>query len=246
MGAWRGAVKLTQMEIIEGIKNVRHSIIAIGFKPSPNKVTIVGSGFSVTDDGKILSAAHLFNQLKPQQVDTLMGMAMTKQEPNGLEHYTWLPLKLTKKRDKLDLALFQIGDYDKTLLSPLELGDSEKIEVGQEAYFIGFPYAAQLINEGFGITLVANRTIISNVKRDGIDPHHPRNWFIVDSISNPGNSGSPLIDLETNKVIGVMAIAFRTRSKVQPDLDIREPMHIAGAKPINLAKKLGIGVSKGR
>jgi S1-C subfamily serine protease len=124
------------------------------------------------------------------------------------------------------------------LLKPLKLGNSETIEVGDESYFIGFPYAATLINEGFGITLIVNKTIISNIKQDGINPNHPRNWFIVDAISNLGNSGSPLLDLKTNKVIGIMTIAFRMQSQVQPSLDIREPMHIAGAKPINLAKQL--------
>ena len=71
-----------------------------------------------------------------------------------------------------------------------------------------------------------------------MDPNQKRNWLIVDAISNPGNSGCPLISTESNKVIGVMTIAFRTQSRVIKELDIREPMHIAGAKPINLAKPL--------
>jgi len=222
------------------IKKVRNSIIAIGFSPAPNQMTITGSGFCVSDDGKILTAAHIYNQTPPQFQSKLMGMTMVKQESNELEHYTWLPLNFIKKEDKNDLALFQVSGYEKTLLKPLGFGDSEKIEVGQETYFIGFPYAAQLINDGFGITLIVNRTIVSNIKHDGIDPAHPRNWFIVDAISNPGNSGCPLIDIETNKVIGVMTIAFRTKSQVSKysDLDIREPMHIAGAKPINLTKNI--------
>ena len=226
------------MELSEKNKKVRSSIVAVGFIPAPNQITIIGSGFSVSDNGKILTAAHVYNQTPPQFQSKLMGMAMVKQEPNGLEHYTWLPLKLIKKEDKDDLALFQLENYEQSLLKPLELGDSEEVQVGDEAYFIGFPYAAQLINDGFGITLIVNRTIVSNIKQDGINPAHPRNWFITDSISNPGNSGCPLIDLESNKVIGVMAIAFRTQSQTHPGLDIREPMHIAGAKPINLAKNL--------
>lgn len=220
------------------IKRIRPSIVAIGFRPNPNQITIIGSGFAVSNDGKILSAAHLCKNLTPEQKNNLMGMAMTKQEENGLEHYTWLPLKKISTNDKNDIALFQINDYNKTILKPLELGDSEKVEVGDDAYFIGFPYAAQLINDGLGITLIVNRTIISNIKRDGIDPNHPKNLFIVDAISNPGNSGCPFIDTETNKIIGIMTISFRTKSRVQPNLDIREPMHIAGAKPINLAKPL--------
>ena len=192
------------MALKDKIRKVKNSIIAIGFKQTPDKI---------------------------------MRMAMIKQK-KGLEYYKWLPLKLIKKDDKNDLSLFQIDNYKETLLQPLELGDSDKIEVGDESYFIGFPYAAQLIKDGFGITRIVNKTIISNIKRDGIDPKHPKNWFIVDAISNPGNSGCPLIDLETNKVIGVMTISFRIGSKVQHNFDIKEPMHIAGAKPINPAKEL--------
>ncbi len=222
------------------IKEVRDSIVAIGFSAAPNQITITGSGFCVSSDGKILTAAHVYNQTPPPFRAQLMAMVMVKQEPNGLEHYGWLPAKLDKKEDKDDVALFRIENFQDTLLKPLELGDSEKVEVGQEAYFVGFPYAANLINEGLGITLIVNRTIISNVKQDGLNPVHPRNWFVVDAISNPGNSGCPLIDMETNKVIGVMGTTFRTKSRVPKynDLDIREPMHIAGAKPINPAKEI--------
>lgn len=220
------------------IKKVKQSIIAIGFKPNPQQITITGSGFAISNDGKILSAAHIYNQLKTENIPNLMGMASAGEDANGLEHFKWLPLKLIKKDDKNDVALFQIEGYEKTLLKKLDLGDSEHIEVGDEAYFIGFPYATQLINDKFGVTRIINKGIMSNIKRDGVDPSHKKNFFIVDAISNPGNSGCPLIDLKSNKVIGVMVIAFRMQSKTQPNLDIREPMHICAARPINLAKEL--------
>jgi len=222
----------------DNIVKIKDSIVAVGVKLNENQVSIIGSGFSVSNDGKILSAAHLYNGLEPEQIKNFVGMAMIKREKSGLEYYSWSPLELIKKEDKNDVVLLQMRDYKKTLLKPLELGDSEKVEAGNEVYFIGFPYAAQLINDGFGITLIVNRAIISNIKQDGINLDHPRNWFIVDTISNPGNSGSPLINAQTNKVIGIMTISFRKKSQVQQDLDIHEPMHIAGAKPINLAKEL--------
>lgn len=229
-----------EKKLREKIKEVKSSIVAIGFKPSSDKITIIGSGFAVSNDGKILSAAHLYNQLKPDQKDTLMAMAMTKQSEDNLEHYGWFPIKIVeaKKDDANDLILFQLDDYKKTLLKKLELGNSDAVEAGDESYFIGFPYAGQLINDGFGITLIVNKTIISNIKRDGIDPSHKRNFIILDAISNPGNSGCPLMDLNTNRVVGVMTIAFRMQSQVNKELDIREPMHICAARPINLAKSL--------
>lgn len=226
--------------LAEKIKEVRSSIIAIGFHPNPQQITIIGSGFAVSDDGKILTAAHLYNQLNEDQKNNLRAFVMVEQKQDNLERYQWIPIKLTNKVDPDDIALFQLDEYKNTLLRKLELSDSEQVEIGQNAYFIGFPYAAQLMNDGFGVTLIVNKTIVGNIKRDGIDPDHKRNWFILDAISNPGNSGCPLIDLKTNTVIGIMTITFRTKSQVQKysDLDIREPMHICAAKPINLVKSL--------
>lgn len=229
----------------ENIKNIRSSIVAIGFNPSPDKVTILGSGFLA--QGKIITVAHLLNNLTEEQVKGLKANVMVEQKDRDLERYQWFSIKLVPEKydNKNDLAVFEFIEkpFDSARGKPvkineLELGDSETIEVGQDVYFIGFPYASQLINDGFGITLVVNKGIVSNIKRDGMDSAYPRNWFIIDAISNPGNSGCPVIDIETNKVIGVMSISFRTKSQVQTNLDIREPMHIAGAKPINLAKKL--------
>lgn len=219
------------------IKEVRQSIVAIGFNPNPQQITIVGSGFFA--EGKIITASHLLNNLNEEQVKNLKANVMVERLDNDLEKYKWIPIKLfqSKVDKKNDLAIFDLEEKPE-MLKDLKLGDSEKAEVGQDIYFIGFPYAAQLVNDGFGITLIANRGIISNIKRDGTDPQHKRNWFIIDAISNPGNSGCPVMDLETNEVIGVMTISFRTASQKVKDLDIREPMHIAGAKPINLVKEL--------
>ncbi|OGI63842.1 hypothetical protein A3A95_00130 [Candidatus Nomurabacteria bacterium RIFCSPLOWO2_01_FULL_39_18] len=222
------------------IKEIRSSIVAVGYSPGQNQINISGSGFCISDDGKILTSAHVYNQTPPQFQNKMMAMVMNKQDPNGLEHYIWLSIFFIKKDDQTDVALFQIENYQSTLLKKMELGDSEKVEVGEDTYFIGFPYAAQLIKDGMGITLVVNKAIVSNIKQDGVNPSHPRNFIIVDAISNPGNSGCPLIDIETNKVIGIMSVAFRIKSQVSEfeKLDIREPMHIAGARPINLAKSI--------
>jgi S1-C subfamily serine protease len=223
------------MSLKDKIEKIKTGIVAIGFQPEKDKISIIGSGFAVGENGEILTAAHLNIQSNQKP---LFAMAVTKEEK--LEYYNWFPIKLTKKADHGDLALYRMPDYKKTLLKKIPLGNSENVYVGDDAYFIGFPYAAQLINEGFGISRIVNRTVISSVKRAANDPKHPQTWIFADAISNPGNSGCPLISTETNKAIGVMTISFRTRSKVKDfeKLDIREPMHIAGAMPINLAKRL--------
>jgi len=223
--------------LTEKIKEIKKGIVAIGFNPSPDKITILGSGF--ISDGKIITCAHLLNNLNEEQIKNLKANVLTEEIGKDLEKYQWTPIKLFKENKKDDLAVFSAeGGLASGEEFGFKLADSENTEIGEDVYFIGFPYAAQLINDGFGITLVVNKGIVSNIKRDGTDPDKKRNWFIIDAISNPGNSGCPVINLETNEVIGVMSISFRTKSQTNPELDIREPMHIAGAKPINLVKEL--------
>lgn len=224
--------------LIGKIKDVRNSVVAIGFSLDSKQVTILGSGFCVSNDGKILTVAHLYNQLNAEQRGKLAAFVIIEEKENDFQRYQWTPIKLIKKNDNYDIALFQIENHKNTLLKKIKIGDSESVEIGQDAYFIGFPYAAQLMNDGFGVTLIINKTMVSNIKRDGASPKHERSWFILDAISNPGNSGCPLIDSRTNKVIGIMAITFRMGSQTQKELDIKEPMHICGAKPVNLASSL--------
>jgi S1-C subfamily serine protease len=224
----------------DAIKHTKKSVVAIGYKINSNQLKIIGSGFAVSTDGIIASAAHLYEQVPVEHKTDIGAMVMTNEEANGLETYSWLPLKLIEEKinKENDLALFQLSGYEQSLLTPMELGDSDATQAGEEVYFIGFPYAVDLLNEGFGLTLIVNKGIISTIKRDGINPDHKRNWIIVDAISNPGNSGCPLIGAENNKVIGVMSISFRKQSQINKELDIREPMHIAGARPVNLLKEL--------
>lgn len=224
------------IKFVEKLREVRASIVAIGIQNMPNQLSIIGSGFAVNNSGGIFSSAHLFQNLTEGQKEKLMCMTMI--ERGVVERYRWLPLHIKKQDDSNDAALLQVEGYKETLLKALLLGDPEEIEEGENVYFIGFPYAARLINEGYGITLIANKGILSAVKRKGGVEGNPLDWFIVDAISNPGNSGCPLLLEESNKVIGIMTTAFRTQSQKYPDLDIREPMHIAGAKPINWGKRL--------
>lgn len=219
------------------IGDVKESIVGIAYRSSPEQAVILGSGFFVSDDGTILTSAHIYNQTPKEYLSNLCAIVMSKRDAHGGEEYAWLPINLVSKDDRNDIAFFKTDRRQETYPKPLMLGDSDKVELGDDVYFMGFPYAGNLMNEGWGITLIANRGMISNIKLDGGDELHPRSFFIVDAASNPGNSGSPLIDEASNKVIGVMSVSFRIQSKTDKDLDIREPVHISGARPINSAKK---------
>jgi S1-C subfamily serine protease len=113
-----------------------------------------------------------------------------------------------------DIAVVKVNAAE---LSSAELGDSDKLKVGQRVYAIGNPFG---LTGGptvtSGVISALNRTIQSD--RGLIE-----NLVQTDAAINPGNSGGPLVDLEGRIVaISTAIIPFA--------------QGIGFAIPINLAK----------
>jgi len=80
-------------------------------------------------------------------------------------------------------------------LTPLPLGSSHDLQVGQNAIAIGNP---------FGLDYTLTTGVISGIGREitGVAGNHIPNVIQTDAAMNPGNSGGPLID-SAGRVIGV-------------------------------------------
>ena len=93
-----------------------------------------------------------------------------------------------------DLAVVKV-DVPEPLLMPLELGDSDSLQVGEQAIAIGNPF-------GFERTITVG--VISSLGR--VVPQATgfsmANLIQTDAAVNPGNSGGPLLD-NPGQVIGV-------------------------------------------
>ena len=86
-------------------------------------------------------------------------------------------------------------DAPASLLHPIELGDSNAVEVGDEVIAIGSP---------FGLTGTVTSGIVSALHRSMESPNNfpIKNSIQTDAPINHGNSGGPLIDMR-GRVIGV-------------------------------------------
>ena len=94
-----------------------------------------------------------------------------------------------------DIAVVKING-NKRNLQAAQLGDSDKIRVGQRVYAIGNPFGlAGGPSVTSGVISAVNRTIESD--RGLIE-----NLVQTDASINPGNSGGPLVDV-TGKVIAI-------------------------------------------
>ena len=96
-----------------------------------------------------------------------------------------------------DIAVVKV-DVNGRKLQVAELGDSDKLRVGQRVYAIGNPFGlAGGPSVTSGVISAINRTIES--ERGLIE-----NLVQTDASINPGNSGGPLVDV-TGKVVAINA-----------------------------------------
>jgi putative serine protease PepD len=109
---------------------------------------------------------------------------------------TPIPAKLVGKDPSSDLAVLQIDPKAVNGgLHPLELGDSDALQPGDQAIAIGSP---------FGLEGTVTEGIVSALGRTIMAPNgFPiANAVQTDAAINPGNSGGPLLD-GRGRVIGV-------------------------------------------
>jgi S1-C subfamily serine protease len=174
-----------------------------------------GSGFALDRSGDILTNAHVVEGAGPGDVTVRFG----DQDP--------VDAKVVGRDPSTDLAVLRI-DPSKTKITPLPLGDSNKVEVGDQTIAIGNP---------FGLDNTVTTGIISAVQRSIDAP----NGFSIDHVLqtdasiNPGNSGGPLLD-SRGRVIGVNAQIATGGSNGS--------VGIGFAIPINTAKQVAPQLAK--
>jgi len=144
-----------------------------------------GSGFIVDKSGLIVTNAHVVQDSNStaNKITVLMG---DQQEVSA---------KLLGTDPSTDIAALKIDPQGKTL-RVLDLGDSSKLQVGDDVYAIGSPFELDgTLTQG--IVSAINRTIDSPNQQFKI-----RGAIQTDAAVNPGNSGGPLLNA-FGEVVGI-------------------------------------------
>jgi len=141
-------------------------------------VSSLGSGVIVNSDGLIITNNHVV-----QDSDEITVVLPDRREFES---------EVVLSDAKTDLALVKIKTRV-TGLPYLELGDSDKLEVGDVVLAIGNP---------FGVGQTVTHGIISALARTTVGISDFQFFIQTDAAINPGNSGGALVDME-GKLIGV-------------------------------------------
>ena len=173
-----------------------------------------GSGFIVSPDGYVMTCSHVVGD--PEADYTVI-----------LDPKHKYPAKILAKDPLVDVAILKLNDKK---LSYLELGDSDKINLGETVVAIGNPLGEFEDTLSAGIVSGLSRKITAYgglpLKATSL-----RGLIQTDAAINPGNSGGPLVNME-GKVIGINTAM------------VMGAQNIGFAIPINYAKRIFEEVQK--
>jgi S1-C subfamily serine protease len=175
------------------VVQITSKIPAAADPQSPNATTL-GSGFVFDNQGHIITNGHVVGDAKIVDVTFVDGNRYTA-KVIGTDIYS-------------DIAVLQISQNTTqtqqllSTLKPFVLGNSSKLEVGDQVIAIGNP---------FGLSDTMTTGIVSGVGRllpaaSGIGFSIP-NAIQTDAPINPGNSGGPLLNTQ-GQVIGMNTAIF--------------------------------------
>jgi serine protease Do len=136
----------------------------------------LGSGFILSADGYIFTNNHVV-----EQADKIIVKLSDGREYDA---------KVIGRDAKTDIALIKIKPNEN--LPVCEIGDSDKLRVGEWVIAIGNPFGLEQTVTA-GIVSAKGRVI-------GAGPYD--NFIQTDASINPGNSGGPLFNME-GKVVGI-------------------------------------------
>lgn len=141
---------------------------------------MLGSGFIVSKDGKIVTNLHVIRDLKTASVQLANGDIFDS-------------ISVLATDEPRDLAIVQVLAQN---LPILEIGNSDALSVGEPVVVVGSP-------RGLEGTVTAG--ILSSVRDigDGFKV------LQTDAAVNPGNSGGPLVN-SSGQAVGVVSYILRS------------------------------------
>jgi serine protease Do len=185
-----GSIQTSGQQLREAFHKVKQSVVIVRtqqkeLSPSPQGGMVsadgLGSGVLISSDGKILTAAHLVEAADATMVEFSDGEL--------------IPARVLGSVHNADVALLQlVHPPANVVVAPL--GDSDKMDVGDEVFLVGAPY-------GFSYTLTAGHISGRHSADSRISDSASTEFLQTDAAINQGNSGGPMFNMN-GEVVGIV------------------------------------------
>lgn len=150
----------------------------------------LGSGFFINEDGYLITNFHVI------EGESQISLEVYLRRNGQLERTIYKQVRIVAMNKFQDLALLKVEDKDAPKFSPVALGDTEALSVGERAFAIGSP---------LGLERTVTEGIVSTKTRQ----MQGELYLQTTAQINPGNSGGPLFNMR-GEAVGVtnMKVAF--------------------------------------
>jgi serine protease Do len=192
----------------------------------------IGTGVIISPDGLILTAAHVVDGADKIRI-------ILKDERKRTAH-------IIASVGTADLALIQIDDPPEELPF-VPLGDSDKIDIGEQVFVIGTPYG---LEHSLTVGYLSGRRIMKNTPFGDIE------FLQTDAAINQGNSGGPLFNRK-GELMGIVShiksqsggnegLGFAASSNMARALLVEDPPVWLGADFLLLNEELAGAFNAGQ
>ncbi len=225
-----------ETSLADTIDRIKTSVVGIGTVYGARHPTgeFIATGFVVGDGHHVITNAHTVPTLDDDSREHLAVLTGKTKVDVRRAH-------VVSTDAKHDLALLRMEGEP---IEPLRFGYSSTVREGVVYAFTGFPIGMVL-----GMRPVTHRGIVSAITPIAIPQASTRNLntrmikrlrdpydvFQLDATAYPGNSGSPLYEPESGKVIGVINKIFVKESKENV---LAKPSGITYAVPAQYARAI--------
>lgn len=162
-----------------------------------DSIEVLGTGFICHGRGYIATCAHTMNLT--DELGVVIPSDINSFNPMTQKQANFLPVSIAQFDTQNDVALIKLPDNSSVHVPTDIFGDATSTEVGTSIACLGYPFA------GFGQHTLK---ITSGIVSSKVITESGTTQFQVDAMIHDGNSGGPLIDHRTGKIIGVVSGRF--------------------------------------
>jgi len=176
-------------------------VLTVGRISPQGSINMLGTGFLISSDGKIVTSRHVVGDIE-------RGLVVLFPHLNNINEYqdttnnacTPVDVTIIDSDPFRDLVILQ-SSLKCTLNIPL-MGSFDDVSVGESIGIFGFPHCV----EGRRVLTYQQASIGAKVllESEGIKSKHA----VINTQTRPGQSGSLIFSIRTNKLIGLLVGAF--------------------------------------
>lgn len=178
-------VEAVATKVTPSVIGIRTTTSVKNFFGGSSDATGEGSGVVYTQDGYIITNYHVIEDAVTNKSNSKIEVFIDTADSESYE------AKVVGYNISADLAVIKINVSN---LTPIEIGDSEELKIGQYVITVGNPGGLEFMDSvTYGVVSGLNRVVSSDSEVELIQ---------TDAAINPGNSGGALVDAK-GRLVGI-------------------------------------------